>query len=64
MHMTLSCRFLILGGLLIFFVFILERLDHGEASSACGTVRPGVTGPSDLNIKQTHHDQGIQLLRV
>ena len=45
-------------------MFILEGLDHGEASSACGTVRLGVTGPSDLNIKQTHHNQGIELLRV
>ena len=27
-----------------------------------GTVRPGVAaGPSDLNMKQTHHDQGIKL---
>ncbi|KAM7425299.1 hypothetical protein ABFA07_023255 [Porites harrisoni] len=32
---------------------------HGEASIASGTVRPGVAaGPSDLNMKQTHHDQG------
>ena len=42
-------------------MFILEGLDHGAASSACGTVRPGVTGPSDLNVKQTRNDQGIEL---
>ena len=52
--------------MLTFFVCcILERLDHGEASIASGTVTPGVAaGPSDLNMKQTHHDQGIQLLRI
>ena len=46
-------------------MFILEHLDHEEASSSSGTVGPSVaTGPSGLNIKQTHHDQGIQLLGV
>ena len=36
-----------------------------EASSAGGPVEPGVaSGPSGLNIKQTHHDQGMQLLKV
>ena len=45
--------------------FILECADFEEARSAGGTVRPGVAaGPSGLNIKQTHHDQGIQLLKV
>ena len=47
------------------FVLIVECPDHGEARSAAGAVRPGVAaGPSGLNMKQTHHDQGIQLLRV
>jgi len=46
------------------FVLIVECPDHGEASIASGTVRPGVAaGPSGLNMKQTHHDQGIQLQR-
>ena len=44
--------------------FIVECPDHGEASSAGGPVRHGVAGPSGLNMKQTHPDQGIQLLRV
>ena len=40
-------------------VFILECADFGEASSDGDTVRPCVAaGPSGLNIKQTHHDQG------
>lgn len=44
------------------FVLIVECPDHGEASIASGTVRPGVAaGPSGLNMKQTHHDQGILL---
>ena len=45
------------------FACILECPDHGEASSAGGTVLPGVAGLSGLNIKQTHHDQGIQLAK-
>lgn len=46
-------------------VFILECADFGEASSDGDTVRPCVAaGPSGLNIKQTHHDQGIQLVKV
>ena len=46
-------------------VSFLECLDFGEASSACGTVRRGVASrPSGLNIKQTHLNQGIQLLKV
>ena len=46
-------------------IFILECPDHGKESSASGSVGPGVAaGPSGLNIKQTHHDQGIQLLRI
>ena len=46
------------------FVLIVECPDHGETSSAGGPVRPDVAGPSDLNMKQTYPDQGIQLLRV
>ena len=46
-------------------VSFLECLDFGEASSACGTIRRGVASrPSGLNIKQTHLNQGIQLLKV
>ena len=46
------------------FVLIVECPDHGETSSAGGPVRPGVVGPSGLNMNQTLPDQGIQLLRV
>ena len=46
------------------FVLIFECPDHGRTSSAGGPVRPGVAGPSGLNMNQTHPDQGIQLLRV
>lgn len=45
--------------------FYSECAGFGEASSAGGPFGPGeVAGPSDLNIKQIHHDQGIQLLKV
>ncbi|CAH3179132.1 unnamed protein product, partial [Porites lobata] len=38
---------------------VLHDQAHGEASVGSGTVRPGVAaGPSDLNVKQTHNDQG------
>lgn len=44
---------------------IITSRSIGEARSAGGTVRPDMAaGPSGLNIKQTHHDQGIQLLKV
>ena len=46
-------------------VSFLQCLDFGETSTACGTIRRGVASrPSGLNIKQTHLNQGIQLLKV
>ena len=45
------------------FAFILEFPDHGEASRAGGTVGPGDAVPAGLNIKQTHHDHGIQFTK-
>lgn len=41
------------------FVLIVECPDHGETSSAAGPIRPGVAGPSGLNMEQSHPDQGI-----
>ena len=46
------------------FILIVEFPDHGEASVAGGTIRPGVAGSSGLKIKQTHPYQGKQPLRV
>ena len=49
---------------MLHLLLLLESPDHVEASRAGGTVGPGVAGPLGLNIKQTHHDHGIQLTKT